>query len=139
MGKLGFKAKLYHATAGTEPAAQAANEVTCRDLSMPDEMNEIDISSRASEFELIDLGLRKLSLEFNMLWDEANTAFAAILAAYRAGTAIAMKCLSSDTGSGPWGDFKVTKCSRNEALKDAVIADIVVKPCGALTWEDAAA
>jgi len=123
--KIGLNAKLYHGTAGATAATEMAN---VKDLSMPDERGEADISTRGSGFEVIKSTMRKLSLEWQMLYDELDSDFAAILAAYVGQNAIALKCLSSSTGAGIDADFEIVKITKSENLKDGVYADVVAKP-----------
>jgi len=131
MSKISLDAKLYYDDLG---AVTPTHELTnVRDLSVPDEMGEADISTRGSEFELTAVTMEKLSIEWQMNWNESDTGFLAILAAYTGNTGIALMCLSSDDGAGCKGDFDILKCSKTENLKDGVLADVVAKPRGALT------
>jgi len=123
--KLGKDAKLYRGTAGSTAATLMTN---VRDVTNPDERNEIDTSSRAYDHETVDVGQIKTSIEWSMSADEADADYAAILAAYLGRTAIALKCISGTSGKGIDGDFKITKLSRSEQLKDQVLVDVVAKP-----------
>jgi len=125
MSQLGKDAKLYRGTAGTTAATLMTN---VRDLSMPDERGEADTSSRAAGNETVRATMRKVSLEWQMNWDEDDGDFAAILSAYINRSPIALKSISKTAGKGIDADFVVTKCQRNESLRDGITADVVAKP-----------
>ena len=125
MAKIGLDAKLYRGTAGSTATTEMKNVI---DLSVPDEMGEADISMRGCKVALVLPTLETFSLEWSMHWDEDDADFAAILAAYRGRTPIALAAYSSDDGEGPDADFVITKCQRTETLKEGVKADIVAKP-----------
>ena len=122
---IGWDAKLYRGTAGT-PAATLMTNV--RDVKLPLNITEADISTRASRFERIDVSLFAASIDFDMLWDETDTDFQVIWAAFIAGTSITMKALGIASGSGIQGTFKVVKCEAAQDLKGAQIANVSVKP-----------
>ena len=135
--KIGLNAKLYRGTAGSTAATEMKN---VRDLSMPDERGEADISTRASGFELFKSTLRSLSIEFQMLWDEDDADFAAVMAAYQAQTPLAILCLSASDGAGIDADFEVLKVTKSENLRDGIYADVVLKPVYVTrypTWQNA--
>jgi hypothetical protein len=125
MAKLGLNAKLYRGTAGSTAATEVKN---IRDLTFNDEKGSADISVRGSTFELGMPTLRKITLDFEMVVDETDADYAAILAAYVAGTAIAIKCVSSTYGSGVDMDCLIQKMNRKEPLKDIITADVSLVP-----------
>lgn len=139
MARIGILAKTYRGAAGSSASTEMKN---IRDLTVNDERGEADISNRGSEFELIRTTMRKVSFDFQMNADEDDADYAAILAAYVNRTPIAWKCLSAADGSGIDCDVEVLKLTRNEALRDAMTADVTVKPTYHTRypeWVDAAA
>jgi hypothetical protein len=120
MAKLGLDAALYQGSTLMK---------NVRDLTLNDEKAAVDISTRGSKFALSKGGMRTISLEWEMLWDESDADFAAILAAYNSDTGlIKLKCLSSTDGSGIDADFEITKCVRTESLKEGILASVTAVP-----------
>jgi hypothetical protein len=99
-----------------------------RDLSMPDERGEADISCRGSDWELVKSTMRKIELGWQMLWDEDDPDFQAILAAYNARAPIALMCLAAANAQGPDADWEIMKFAKTEDLRGATVADVVAKP-----------
>ena len=136
---LGMNAKLYH---GAEDAAIAAMSVAdnVRDLTLNMEAGEADVTTRGnSGWRGTAATLKEATLEFEMVWDDADTFFAAIKAAYLANTLIGM-CpmtgLSTVAGTqGPRANWSITNFSRSEPLEEAIIVSVTAKLADYLAWE----
>lgn len=122
---IGWNAVLYRGTAGSDPSTAMTN---VRDVKLPLSAGEADISTRASRFELVDIAMFTTSIDWDMLWDETDTDFAAIWTAFSTGAKIALKALGKTSGNGIKGDFVIVKCEANQDLKGAQIANITAKP-----------
>lgn len=127
MAKIGLNAELSYGTVGSASVTYAAM-CNVRDVTLNLERGEADISTRCSDIELVVSTMQKISLEFEMIWDEDDADFANVLSHYTANTVIYLQCLSSDDGSGVAGPWVITKLNRKEGLRDAVIAEVAVKP-----------
>lgn len=140
MPKIALDAKLYIGASGSGGVTYSDAMNNVMDLTLTLEYNEGEISNRGSWCELFKPTMAKMSLEFEMFWDEDDTDFAAILAAWVDRTELNIKCLSSDDGSGVEGEFHVFKLDRNESLKDVIKASVTIKPTYVTrypTWQDA--
>lgn len=122
--RMGFEGKLYWGVAGST----AATELTiARDVSYKLEIEEADISDRASIIELVDVGQVKFSLEFEINNQDTNAFLAAMRAAVIAGTAMAFRTRDKTAGWGVDGDFVITD-DESQPLKDAQRVKVSAKP-----------
>lgn len=134
MAKIGLNAILYSGPANaTPPTTTYANDtggkmLNVQDLAYNDERNEADISTRGSVFELAVATNRKFSISFSMVADESDLEYADMLEFYLANTPRAFKCISSTGGTGIDADFYIMKLSHKEGLKEAIIAEVELKP-----------
>lgn len=115
-------------------ASPTWNEIgNCRDLSLGDSMTEVDVSARDGDgFEMVDVGLQKLELSFQMIGDYGDADFVALQAAY-----YARSVLMVATSSGPIATqgsqyvkmaAKVTKFEKGEELDGVTMFDVTIKP-----------
>jgi len=123
--KIGLNGKLYRGTAGTTAATLMTN---VRDLSTPDELGEVDISTRGCLVELVAIALEKFSIDFQMLVDPSDADYTAIRAAKIARGPLAFKVLSDTDGHGMDADFVITKFSEGQPLREGQAVDVTIKP-----------
>ena len=116
---------LYDSTVGNTPTVEMTN---VRDLSYSDERGEGDISTRGSSFELSKTTMRKFAIEFEMVVNDDDTDYAAMLAAYEGNLPVAFICKSKSDGAGIEADFYVVKFTRSENLRDAQYVSVSIKP-----------
>lgn len=136
---LGMNCKLYRQTSGTRaawPASGAAPNLdlvgNVRDANLNLEKAEADTTTRGNNGWRSTVGtLKDGTVEFEMVWDNADADFTAFKNAYFDDTTIAVAVLdglSTTAGSqGLWADFNVTNFTRSEALEDAVKASVSLK------------
>ena len=123
--KLGLDAKIFHGTAGTKASTEMKN-VT--DVTLNLETGEADITTRAAEgWRITAATLKEASVEFEMIWDTADSGFNAIQRAYFGNSALSL-FVSDGEGNGLDADFVVTSFSRSEPLEEALKVSVPCKP-----------
>lgn len=132
---LGLACKLYRNT-GTyaSPVWDLIGNV--RDLTLTLEKGEADSTSRANNgWRTTEGTLKDGSVEFQMVWDGADTDFTGIQQAFLNNTTIEFLILdgaSDVAGSqGLRATMQVMSFTRNEALEDTVLVDVTLKPARA--------
>lgn len=137
---LGLDAKLYRLSTGTRAAWPGTGSPSnldeipnVRDLTLNLSRAEADVTTRGSNGWRVTVGaLKDASLEFEMVWDPADTDFVAIRDAFMNGTTIALAALDqakATTGAqGLWADWRVTGFSKTEPLEDAQKVSVTIKP-----------
>ena len=130
--KTGLEAKLYYKVGGvaheTNPWLEMKN---VRDNTLNLEKGEADVTTRGNSGWRATVGtLKDGSIEFEMVWDPADAAFAALQNAYLNDEVIGLAILdeAKETGTGLVADFAVTNFSRNEPLEEAMTANVTAKP-----------
>ena len=104
-----------------------------KDLTLNLDKDETDVTTRASGGfkEFVD-GLIDASIEFSMLWDTADTDFAAIRTAFFAKTAIEFLILDGLQATAGSQGLRVTcmvkSFTRNETLGEALMVDVTIRP-----------
>lgn len=130
---LGLDAKLYW----DDEASYASPTWNIIDNAMAVTLNletaEADVTTRGSGgWRATVATLKDASVDFSMLWDTADTAFAAIKDAYLSKGAINIAAMDGPIAtSGSQGlraPMMVTKFTRNEPLDGPVTVDVTVKP-----------
>ena len=121
----GLDAKLYRGTAGSTAATEVKN---VRDLNYDSEWSEEDISTRGSTFELSAATMQKVSVNWEMLADDADVDLDAIRSAHETRTPLAFKIIDKAGGKGIDADFVVSKCARKQGLKGVITYDVSIKP-----------
>ncbi len=130
--QIGLDMKLYYnSSIRATPAYALISNV--RDLTGPDSFSEADVSRRASGRKQSEPALRDFSIEFEMVYDATDTAFALIQTRYYARTMIEL-VLANDLIATSGTEYlrvecKITKFERNEALEGANLYSVVAKPC----------
>ncbi len=96
-------------------------------------LGEADVTTRGNAgWRATVATLKDGSIEFEMVWDSADTDFTAIRDAFLNKTAVELAVLDGDvvtTGSqGLRASFMVTSFSRNEPLEEAITVSVTMKP-----------
>lgn len=144
---LGLNAKAYYATSratwgtldadGYSHSAAAPGGLTeltnIRDLSLNMTNAEADVTTRGSGgFELTLATLTSAEINFDMVYDTADTGFVKMQNAFFNKTNLPLAFLSgnktSTNSAGLWIDAMVTKFEKSENLADAQMVSVSVKP-----------
>ena len=126
--RLGLDAKLYRYTGTIWEEIANVKDVT---LSL--EKGEADVTTRANGGWRATVGtLKDASIEFQMVWDTGDAGFAAIQQAFFNNTPIEVAVMSgpiTDVASeGLQATCDVLNFTRNEALEEALMVDVTLKP-----------
>ena len=129
---LGFNGKLYYNT-GSYGTPTWTGIQNVGDINVTDERDVQDLPVRSmGSYMTHAVGLRKLTYAFQMVYDPADTAQAALLTAYAAGTTKDILVLdgpSSTAGSsGMRAYFHISKFARQEPIGGAMMVDVELKP-----------
>lgn len=109
-----------------------------KDLTATDTYAEADVSRRATGtaaagIKQLEPTLREISIEWDMIRDEADTDFTALRTAHAARTLVDIALASGLIATVGTNYFRVEcklfEFGRNEALEDANIYHVVAKPC----------
>lgn len=136
--KLGLACKLFRNSGVTYGSPTWVEVKIVKDVTIPLEDEEADATTRgALGWEQIEPAIRKSGLEFQIVWDSADTNVQAILTAYLNRTKLDLAALDgAASGEGAQGlraVMKVTKFARNEPLNGVVVIDVTIKPCFEIT------
>lgn len=130
--RLGMEARLYRnaASYGTPTWTEVAN---VKDVTLNLEKGEADVTTRANGGWRAKVGtLKEASIEFQMVWDTDDAGFAAVQAAFFGNTPIEFAVMSgpmTDPDSeGLRATCEVFSFTRNEALEEAIMVDVSIKP-----------
>lgn len=140
---LGMNAGLYQGTAGEADPALMTEVDNVRDVNVSMEAGEADITTRGnSGWRAYAPTLRECSVEFQMVWRPGDAVFEAVKDAFLSASTVALAVLSEKRSvagaQGPLGDFSITAFSRNEALEEAIVADVTAKLAVFREWHEAA-
>lgn len=129
---LGADCKLYRNT-GTVNSPTWDEVTIVRDLTLNLEKGEADATTRgAGGWEQILAGLKKASVDFEIVWDKASADFTAFKDAFFNGTTVECAVLdgvaNTNGTSGLRSDMAVIAFNRNEQLQQAVNAGIKMRP-----------
>ena len=130
--KLGMEARLYRNT-GTYAAPVWVEVTNVKDVTLSLEKGEADVTTRANNGWRATVGtLKDASVEFQMVWDTADAAFAAIQQAFFNNTTIEFAIMDGDitdaTSEGLRATFDIFNFTRNENLEEAIMVDVSIKP-----------
>ena len=129
---LGMNAKAYIGTAGSNPTTELTN---VKDVSINLSTEEADVTTRANNgWKQTMATLKDGSVEFEMVWDTADSNFTSISTAWAGATEISAAFLDGSSGTGILSDFTVTNFSRTESLTEALTVSVTLKPSGNTTW-----
>lgn len=129
---LGLDAKLYRNT-GTYGSPTWDEITNVRDLTLSLEKATTDVTTRAaSGWRQYAATLKDATVDFSMVWDNADTDFTAVKDAFVNNTSLDVWVLdgsSSTSGSqGLRAVVDVVSFSRNEGIEDALTVDVSLKP-----------
>ena len=128
---LGMNAKLYYNT-GTYGSPTWTEISNVRDVTLSLERGDSDITTRGGGgWRQSVATIADGSVDFQMVWDNTDTAFTAIKTAFIDATTVEFLVLdgsSSTTGNqGLRATMAITSFSRNEGLEDALTVDVSAK------------
>ena len=128
---LGMNAKLYYNT-GTYGSPTWTEISNVRDVTLSLERGDSDITTRGGGgWRQSVATIADGSVDFQMVWDNTDTAFAAIKTAFIEATTVEFLVLdgsSSTTGNqGLRAEMAITSFNRNEGLEDALTVDVSAK------------
>jgi len=142
---LGMDCKLYRCATLLDGDTNTPDLATwieldnAKDVTVNLETGEADITTRANNgWRATAATLKDGSIEFEMLWKPADAGFAALQAAWAAGSEIAIAALDgaddADGSEGLASNFTVTNFSRSEPLEEAVTVSVTLKPSSCTEW-----
>ena len=142
---LGMNCKLYFGDTQLDGVTETAATMDWTELDNALDVNlnlstgEADITSRANNgWKATAATLKDGSVEFEMIWKPGDAGFAAIQAAWAAGTEIAIAAMdgaiTTAANRGLVSNCTVTNFSRSEPLEEAVKASVTVKPSSFTEW-----
>jgi len=140
---LGMNAGLYQGAAGATDPATMSEVDNVRDVTLSLEAGEADITTRGNNgWRATAPTLRECTVEFQMVWKPGDAVFEAIKTAFLTAGSVALAVLdqkvSVSGAQGPLGDFSITNFSRNEALEEAIVADVTAKLARFEEWHEVA-
>jgi len=130
--KFGLDAKLYLSAGGIgTPSWTELSNV--KNVTLNLQKGEADVTTRANNGWKATAGtLKEGSIEFEMVWDTADTGFGAIKDAYFNNTVIGLAvmdgAMDAAGSQGLWADCMITDFSRDEPLEDAIKVKVTAKP-----------
>ena len=142
---LGKDCKLfYDASLSGAPSTGSWTEVTSvRNVSWSVETAEIDVTTRANNgWTSSANGLKSGSIEFDIVADASDTAFAAVVSAWNNGTDIGLAAMDGAITSDGWGlagEFKIQNVSVSQTMADGQFASVTAKPAANVEIYDASA
>ena len=130
--RLGMDAKLYRNT-GTYAAPTWVEVSNVKDVTLNLEKGEADVTTRANAGWRATVGtLKDASIEFQMVWDTVDAGFDAIRQAFFNNTPLEFAVMDGDIADpdseGLRATFDIFNFTRNEALEEAILVDVSIKP-----------
>ena len=127
--KLGMKGKIYYMVGGQSGGGAWTPLNNVRDVKTPLTKAEADVTTRENNgWEATTGTLRSGSVEFDMIYDPENAAYAAIQSAFLTdGAIIGLQVLDGEGGHGLQADFEIMDISRSEPLKEAMTVSVTAK------------
>ena len=130
--RLGMDAKLYRNT-GTYAAPTWVEVSNVKDVTLNLEKGEADVTTRANGGWRATVGtLKDASIEFQMVWDTVDAGFDAIRQAFFNNTPLEFAVMDGDItdpdSEGLRATFDIFNFTRNEALEEAIMVDVSIKP-----------
>jgi len=140
---LGMNAGLYQGAAGSTSPSSMSEVDNVRDVTLSLEAGEADITTRGnSGWRATAPTLRECTVEFQMVRRPGDAVFDAIKNAFLSAGTVALAVLDQKAtisgAQGPLGDFSITNFSRNEALEEAIVADVTAKLPRFEEWHEVA-
>lgn len=126
--RLGMEAVLNFKASGQGGGGSWSELSNVRDVTLSLETGEADVTTRAnSGWRATVATLKEASVEFEMVWDSADTGFTAIKNAYINNGVIGLQVLDGPAGEGLQADFMITAFSRSESLEEAITVSVTAK------------
>jgi len=140
---LGMNAGLYQGPAGSDDPATMSEVDNVRDVNLTLEAGEADVTTRGnSGWRATAPTLRECQVEFQMVWRPGDPVFEAVKTAFLTSSTVALAVLDQKRNvagaQGPLGDFSILNFSRNEALEEAIVADVTAKLARFEEWHEIA-
>jgi len=130
--RLGMDAELYRNTGdyATPVWVEVSN---VKDVTLNLEKGEADVTTRANQGWRATVGtLKDASIEFQMVWDTVDAGFDAIRQAFFGNTPLEFAVMDGDItdpdAEGLRATFDIFNFTRNEALEEAILVDVSIKP-----------
>ncbi|MEM8738083.1 MAG: hypothetical protein AAGG38_06345 [Planctomycetota bacterium] len=116
----------------------------CKNVTLNMETAEADVTERGSEWEEILEGIKRASIEVEIVHDPDNPFYAALVTAWKTRGGIALAAMDGPIDTPPAeglaGNFTVLNMTRTEQLEEAVMSTFTIKPRSFVDyWELAAA
>ena len=132
MSRLGLNAKCYR-NSGTYASPTWVEMKNIVDLTVGDEMESADVTSRASGgYAESEPTIRSIDLEFQMVNKAADADMLAIRAAYAARSSLDIVAMDGEIATagshGVRARYKVHSFKKGQNLKEAQMIDVVLKP-----------
>lgn len=150
--KLGMNGKLYYEDGGYSPDATAGNKADlsggagtvvdlAKDVTLNLETGESDVTTRGNNgWRARVATLRDGGTEFQVLWDPDSTVFQDLISAWLTNDIMGFAVLDEvylaetgaglhdGTGTGLVTNFSITNFTREEALEEAMMANVTIVP-----------
>ncbi|MDD4061989.1 MAG: phage tail tube protein [Kiritimatiellae bacterium] len=139
---LGMNAGLYQGVAGSTAPGSMTKVDNVRDVTLQMEAGECDITTRGNGgWRATAPTIRECTVEFQMVWKPGDAVFDAIKTAFLSAGTVALAVLDQlatvSGAQGPLGDFSILNFTRNEALEEAIVADVTAKLAVFVEWYEA--
>jgi hypothetical protein len=132
--KLGFRGRLYYNSATYNSPTWVLCDIA-KDVSIPLEDDDVELDSRLSDFHMSAGGLRKMGIEWSMIYDPTNTSVKGLVGKMWNRTNVDMLALDGAyTVSGNCGWRMVgalSMANKDEKLTEGQLYTFSLKP----TWE----
>ena len=131
--KLGLDGKLYYCAAGIGGTPTWSEVTVAKDVTCTINKGEADVSTRGGGGWKATIGAMKdASIEFELVYDDADAAVQAILDAFLAGSILGLAVAKGDiTQNGTkalMADCAVLKFDEKEPLENAITISVSAKP-----------
>jgi len=131
--KLGIDGKLYYCAAGIGGTPEWTEVTAAKDVTCTINKGEADVSTRGGGGWKATIGAMKdASIEFEIVYDDADAAVQAILDAFLAGSILGLAVAKGDiTVNGTkvfMADCAVLKFDEKEPLENAITISVTAKP-----------
>ncbi len=131
--KMGIDGKLYFCAAGIGGTPTWTELTNVRNVTLNNTKAEADATTRTNNgWKAVVATLKEASIEFEMVWDPADTGLVAIYTSYMTNSVLGIACVDGDiTGQGANGfkaDCMVSSVSREENLEGVMTLKVTVKP-----------
>jgi len=131
--KLGLDGKLYYCAAGIGGTPTWTEVTAARDVTCTFSKGEADVTTRGGGGWKAVIGtIKDASIEFELVYDDADAAVQAILDAFLAGSILGLAVAKGDiTQNGTrafMADCAVLKFDEKEPLENAITISVTAKP-----------